>query len=77
MRKDFETKCQRLLDYLWSLNQDPVIISSRKMDFKIKRIPVPIVTKNSILKRLEEVGAIKWNKESKFKPVIHLLKKSL
>ena len=77
MRKDFETKCQRLLDYLWSLNQDPVIISSRKMDFKIKRIPVPIVTKNSILKRLEEVGAIKWDKKKKFAPVIHLLRKSL
>lgn len=77
MRKDFETKCQRLLDYLWSLNQDPVIISSRKMDFKIKRVPVPIVTKNSILKRLEEVGAIKWNKEKKFAPVIYLLRKSL
>lgn len=77
MRKDFETKCQRLLDYLWSLNQDPVIISSRKMDFKIKKVPVPIVTKNSILKRLEEVGAIKWNKEKKFQPVIHLLRKTL
>lgn len=74
MRKDFETKCQRLLDYLWDLNQDPVIISSRKMDFKIKKVPVPVVTKNSILKRLEEVGAIKWNKESKFKPTIKLLK---
>lgn len=77
MRKDFEMKCQRLLDYLWSLNQDPVIISSRKMDFKIKKVPVPIVTKNSILKRLEEVGAIKWNRDKKFAPVIHLLRKSL
>ena len=77
MRKDFEMKCQRLLDYLWRLNQDPVIISSRKMDFKIKRVPVAIVTKNSILKRLEEVGAIKWNKQSKFKPTIKLLRKSL
>lgn len=77
MRKDFEKKAQRMLDYLWSLNQDPVIISSRKMDFKIKRIPVPIVTKNSILKRLEEVEAIKWDKRSKFKPTIKLLRKTI
>lgn len=77
MRKDFEVRCQKMLDYLHSLNQDPVIISSRRMDFKIKRVPVPIVTKNSILKRLEEVGAIKWNKESKFKPTIKLLRKTI
>lgn len=77
MREDFKIRCQAMLDYLHSLKQDPVIISSRKMDFKENEIPVAIVTKNSILKRLEEVGAIKWNKESKFKPVIHLLKKSL
>lgn len=66
-----------MLDYLHSLKQDPVIISSRKMDFKEYDVPVAIVTKNSILKRLEEVGAIKWDKKKKFAPVIYLLKKSL
>lgn len=66
-----------MLDYLHSLKQDPVIISSRKMDFKENEIPVAIVTKNSILKRLEEIEAIKWNKESKFKPTIKLLRKTI
>lgn len=77
MREDFKIRCQAMLDYLHSLKQDPVIISSRKMDFKENEIPVAIVTKNSILKRLEEVGAIKWDKKKKFAPVIYLLKKSL
>lgn len=77
MRKDFEVRCQKMLDYLHSLKQDPVIISSRKMDLKIKKVPVPIVTKNSILKRLEEEGAIKWDKKKKFAPVIYLLRKSI
>lgn len=77
LNTSYKKKLQKMLDYLHSLNQEPVVISSRRMTFKINKAAVPIDTKNRMLNKLEELGAIEWYRTKKFQPIIKLKKRQI
>lgn len=86
-KADFLRNSQRMLDYLRSLNTEPIIATTRtmkkvlfekrklvKIQYKYQKYKPSRESVRAILKYLHDTGAIDWNRHHKVFPKITIKK---